>query len=139
MSNEDLKRVREFYENVILQKVILPIEINEIYKLVVPSETNPQGIGYSQKQRAITVYIQNLQKEVLDAFDAFFKGVDKIDVVIPIGSAADTSAVQSHSEDNNQHLLERIAELEAEYQTTEDSGRKRSISMKITNMRKKIK
>jgi hypothetical protein len=169
MTNDDLKRVREFYENVILQKVILPIEINEIYKLVVPSETNPQDLGYNQKQRAISVYIQNLEKDVMEAFDAFMKGIDTTETALPQKQESVNQSLsidnsnQSHSEDdevrqivfNNeeeyvivdgikhdlkkQHILDRIAELEAEYQTTTDSGRKRSISMKLTNMRKKLK
>jgi hypothetical protein len=111
MTNDDLKRVREFYENVILQKVILPIEINDIYKLVVPSETNPQGLGYNQKQRAISVYIQNLEKDVMEAFDAFMKGIDTTETALPQKQESVNQSLsidnsnQSHSEDNMLNIV----------------------------------
>jgi hypothetical protein len=63
MKNKELKKVVDFYNNVILQQIILPLDINEILLLVDPQAPTMQP--YMKKMRAITVYVQSLQAEVL--------------------------------------------------------------------------
>ena len=106
------------------------------------------------------MYIQSLERQVLEEMDNFFKGIDRIDIVIPLNSAANTDAPQSHSEGdnfklqpyespidnpplvNNQdnvHIRNLIQTLEDELETCEDSSEKRSLKMRLTNLRKKLK
>lgn len=112
MTNEDLKKVIDFYNNVILQQIIKPIEITEIYKLVCP--TCDTYIHYRFKQRAIAVYVQNLKKERLEEMENYFKSVDKTDTAAPVEITE-----QSHQEDfslncDNQEVNEIDEKLMAE-------------------------
>lgn len=93
MTHQDLKKVIDFYNQVILQQIIKPLEITEIYKLVCPECDS--YINYKVKQRAIAVYVQNLQKEVIKEMEDFFKGIDKTETAAPVPMTE-----QSHSESN---------------------------------------
>lgn len=93
MTHQELKKVIDFYNQVILQQIIKPLEITEIYKLVCPECDS--YINYKVKQRAIAVYVQNLQKEVIKEMEDFFKGIDKTETAAPVPMTE-----QSHSESN---------------------------------------
>ena len=103
MKHEDLKKVIDFYNNVILQQIIKPLEITEIYKLVCPECDS--YINYKVKQRAIAVYVQNLQKEVIKEMEDFFKGIDKTETALPKNGELDAVGTvenldkQSHEDD----------------------------------------
>ena len=103
MTHQELKKVIDFYNNVILQQIIKPLEITEIYKLVCPECDS--YINYKVKQRAISVYVQNLQKEVIKEMEDFFKGIDSTETTLPkngelesVGTV-ENQPLQSHSED----------------------------------------
>jgi hypothetical protein len=113
MKYEDLKKVKDFYDNIIMQGIIKPIEINEIYKLVCPECDT--YISYAFKQRAIVGYVQTLQKQVLDEMTAFFKGIDETET-----AEITTPAIvgeSSHSEDD---ILE-METIEDEFRNTPDN------------------
>lgn len=140
MTNKELKQVIDYYNNVIKQGIIKPIEVNTIYKLIKGSDADTY-ISYHLKQRAISVYVQNLEKQVLDELDMFFKGIDKTDTASTLGSAADTSMTQSHNEDIIDDIVSdndiEIAILEEEYSKANDANQKRSIRYKINQLKKK--
>jgi hypothetical protein len=72
MTQEELRKIKDFYEQVILQQIIKPIEINEVYCIIHPEELNPRGVAYKLKQRAISVFVQTKEKEVLQMLDELF-------------------------------------------------------------------
>jgi len=110
MTKQELKQVKDFYEQVIMQQIIKPVEIQPIYALVAPHE-NPMA-PYYKKMRAITLFVQALQKDVLDGLEELFDEVEPIaDVDNPMSKhyvdKTETAAPepipakadQSHSED----------------------------------------
>jgi hypothetical protein len=212
MKQSELQQIKDFYENTILQGIIRPLHIDAIYQFIVPTETNPKGIAYKIKQRAIAVFVQNKQWEVLKMVDDLFVPVDKHPIDLQgkqlertdnpktakpdnvltndegdntlksIGTI-ENKHLQSHSEDDDlksqskddisggqssdltpvkvsgvitkeqleeaknnllsdeeqqEKLQARLAELEAEYATSIDSSRKRSISMQLSHLKKKL-
>lgn len=72
MTKLELKQIRDFYEQVILQGIILPLEINKIYKYIHPNELTPERWAYKIKQRAISVFVQNKQWETLKILEDLF-------------------------------------------------------------------
>jgi len=109
MTNKELKKVVDFYSNVIMQQIIKPVEIQEIYRLVKPEGMD---VPYFQKMRAITVFVQDLQQQVLDELEQMFTDFDeeqqvvtndpRLSTYIPKDSAASPITpddTQSHSED----------------------------------------
>jgi hypothetical protein len=99
MNIEEFNKVVDFYQNTILQQVIRPIEINEIYAIIHPEVENPQGIAYKLKQRAISVFVQTRKTFMMKSFEEFLMSMDTSESANTKGSAADTDAPQSHSED----------------------------------------
>lgn len=108
MKQQDLKKVVDFYNNTILQQVIRPIEIREIYKLVKP---DGMDVPYFQKMRAISIFVQGLQQQVIDDLELMFTEFDdeqeeitndpRLSTYIPEGTAASPNTVdttQSHTE-----------------------------------------
>ena len=151
MTNKELKKVVDFYEKVILQQIIKPVEIQEIYKLV-----KPQGmdVPYFQKMRAITVYVQALQKEVLDGLEELFEDFDeeqekitndpRISTYIPKDSAASPNTpddTQSHNEDaitEEEAIQTLISDYEKQYSKATTANDKRSLKMKINKLKKQL-
>ena len=145
MTHQELKKVIDFYNQVILQQIIKPLEITEIYKLVCPECDS--YINYKVKQRAIAVYVQNLQKEVIKEMEDFFKGIDKTETAAPMPMTE-----QSHSEecppmefsnadvtdDEAREAAEKITAWRNELETATDANQKRSLKQKINKMNKKM-
>jgi len=119
MTHQDLKKVIDFYNNVILQQIIKPLEITEIYKLVCP--TCDSYINYKVKQRAIAVYVQNLQKEVIKEMEDFFKGIDSTETAAPVPMTE-----QSHSEDDTMDAINEMNEIEEELENSQLSDNHQS-------------
>ena len=147
MKQSELKKVVDFYQNVICQQIIKPVEIREIYKLVKP---DGMDVPYFQKMRAITVYVQSLQKEVLDGLEEMFEEFDeeqetitsdpRLSTYIPKDSAASPLAknsetdTQSHEEDADSELVK----LERAYEAADNANQKRSLKMKINKLKKQL-
>ena len=74
MKKNELKKVVDFYNNVICQQIIKPVEIQEIYELVEPE---PQLVPYYRKMRAISVYVQGLQQQVIADLDDLMSDFDE--------------------------------------------------------------
>lgn len=149
MNNKDLKYVVDFYNNVIMQQIIKPLECEKAYRLV-KGEAAP-AVPYYQKMRAISVYVQGLQQQVLDGLEQMFEDFDdeqeelashddpRSKDYIPKDSAASPSVpdnTQSHTEEVNDVDMQ-IADLEAKYEKAEDANEKRSITMKIKALKNK--
>jgi len=145
MKDQDLKKVINFYRNVIVQQIIKPIEIREIYFLVKPSGMD---VPYFQKMRAISVFVQGLEQEVIDGLEDMFEDFDneqeeiitndpRLSTFIPEDSAASPltkDETQSHSEDDKKYSELDI--LEEQYAIATDANQKRSLKMKINKLKK---
>lgn len=132
MDVNELKKVKNFYETVICQGIIKPIEMNEIYSLVFPQEKDVNLIPMMLKQRRITAFMQNKYAEVLNMFDDLF--IDKPQT----GSAPIyDKTMQSHSEDeSDNHKL--LAKYEYELEKELDANARRSLKQKIYHIKKRI-
>ena len=147
MTNKELKSVVDFYNNVILQQIIKPVEIVPIYKLVKPQ--GPELVPHFQKMRAITVFVQGLQQNVLDDLEELFEDFDEEQEKLaetnnPMLSTYIPPEEQSHSEDPIEvnpdimkvHKLE--TELEELKDIPENKVRRTSLKRQITVLNKKI-
>lgn len=160
MNEKDFNKVIEFYENVIKQQIIKPLEINEIYSIIHPEVENPQGMAYKLKQRAISVFVGTRKAIVMKSFDDFLKSFDTTDISIPNNpsihienpsheeSFADTQEVTQvldnetphRSDSDTQEVTDaevQIALLEAEYENANDANEKRSLKTKIRHLKNK--
>lgn len=156
MTKKELKTVVDFYENVIMQQIIKPIECEEAYRIIKPDGA---AIPYHQKMRAITIYVQGLKKEVLDGLEDMFNDFDteqeelastddpRSKDYIPKDSAASPSIpddTQSHKEDPtyikvSEPLDEPMTELqrlEIDYEKATEANEKRSLKMRINKIKK---
>lgn len=105
MRAKELKRVVDFYKNVILQFIIKPVEINEIFLLVRPNETIMQP--YMKKQKAITLYVQSYQQEVLDSLGELFENaVNEIDGVVSLDSKSEPDETSNLK--NGEHVTTEL-------------------------------
>jgi len=153
MTQQQLKEIREFYTNTIMQGVIRPIEINKIYCYIHPEESNPMGVAYKIKQRAISVFVQNKQWQVLEMLEDLF--TDKTDTSEPLDNPSiridnpsheEDFEVSQENEDNQSHseviivptIMEKIAEIEKELETCTDSNESRSLKMRLNHLKKKL-
>ena len=168
MKKEDIKKVKDFYENVIMQQIIKPVEIQAIYELVAPHENPMQP--YYKKMRAITLFVQGLQGDVLDGLEELFDEVepipdtdnpmsknyvDKTDTALPDGSVTLSvdNETQSHREDvkidpntglpfkvitDEEAQATLLADYEAAYKLASTANEKRSLTMKIKALKKKM-
>ena len=75
MKQNELKKVLAFYNDVILQQIIKPQEIEEIYRYVNP---NGAAVPYYKKMRDITIYVQSLKQSVVDGVQELILEVDDI-------------------------------------------------------------
>lgn len=109
MNQKELKQVVDFYNKVIMQQIIKPLEMRAVFKLVNPNGSDQ--IPYYQKMRQVTVYVQALQQEVLDGLEDLFEESDEehlaittdpqLSTYIPPDSAAsplEPDDTQSHNE-----------------------------------------
>lgn len=83
MNENDFNKVVEFYEKTIMQGIIRPLEINEIYSIIHPEVENPMGMAYKLKQRAIAVFVGTRKAQMLKSFEDFLKTFDTTDISIP--------------------------------------------------------
>lgn len=145
MKQSDLKKVNDFYDNVIRKQIILPLEINEIYLLVAPNEPIMQP--YAKKMGAITRFIQGYQQDVLDELEDLFDEVEYIDTedprssnyVHPTKSEDMPPEEQSHQEvinfDTELEILEKGLVNIAD--TPENKKARTVLKSKITKLKKK--
>lgn len=134
MDVNELKKVKNFYETVICQGIIKPLEMNEIYSLVFPQEKEVNLIPMMLKQRRITAFVQNKYSEVLTMLEDAFKVIDQPQT----GSApVYDKQQQSHSEDeSDNHKL--LAKYEYELEKELDANARRSLKQKIYHIKKRI-
>jgi len=163
MKKEEIEKVRDFYLNVIKQGIIKPIEINDIYLIIFPETENVKGIAYKLKMRAISVYVMNKQKEVLNNLEQVFNDFDE-QYKSKAMSTIENDVNSTHHEDDERTIIfnsdeglveidnvvtkvhmndvltpyGELKQLEAEYEQATDSNTKRSISMKINYLKKKM-
>ena len=95
MTQEELKKIKDFYEKVILQQIILPNKIDEIYTLIHPEAKNLNMIAYIRKQLEIITFMNTQYKKLIDVTET----------ALPKSGESETQTVsvdnegQSHSED----------------------------------------
>ena len=95
MTQEELKKIKDFYEKVILQQIILPNKIDEIYTLIHPEAKNLNMIAYIRKQLEIITFMNTQYKKLIDVTET----------ALPKNGESETQTVsvdnegQSHSED----------------------------------------
>ena len=65
----DLKKVKNFYDDVIMKQIILPLEINEILHLVNPDETTMQT--YAKKMGIISRFIQKYEGNLEASIESY--------------------------------------------------------------------
>jgi len=105
------------------------------------------------EQQQIDYILANLNTNL----EVYLKTIDSVESASMIGSAADTDIEQSHSEVTDaevQQVLdartivdeakiwtteEKIAQIETELETCVDSNEKRSLKMRLNNLKKKLK
>jgi hypothetical protein len=133
MKQSELKKVVDFYNQVIQKQIIKPVEINEIFNLIHPERS--VQVPYFQKMRAITVYVQSLQQQVLDGLEDMFNEFDeeqkeleetndpRLSTYIPKDSAASPNTVddtQSHKEDVNYHQQSDESQLKEKFNYSDE-------------------
>lgn len=95
MTQEELKKIKDFYEKVILQQIILPNKIDEIYTLIHPEAKNLNMIAYIRKQLEIITFMNTQYKKLIDVTET----------ALPKNGESEAQTVsvdnegQSHSED----------------------------------------
>ena len=153
MKQQEFEKVVQFYNEVIMQQIIKPLEINEIYSIIHPEVENPQGIAYKLKQRAISVFVGTRKEMVMKSFEDFLKTIDKTDSNEPLDNPSIRVDNPSHEEDFDE-LQKEFSEfddtklqedemsplelLEASYELAQDANEKRSIKMRINKLKKQL-
>ena len=149
MNKEDYQKVKKFYDEVITQGILAPLQINEIWCIVTNKKVEEaQQVPYRLKQRDIAVFVQNLTNEMINELEDLFnhaddvaKNIDSVETNVPkdtktIGTMENKDE-QSHQEDDLYTDVDmQIASLETQYNNAEDANEKRSIKMKLNKLRK---
>lgn len=95
MTQEELKKIKDFYEKVILQQIILPNKIDEIYTLIHPEAKNLNMIAYIRKQLEIITFMNTQYKKLIDVTEtALPKNGESEAQTVSVDNE-----VQSHAED----------------------------------------
>ena len=66
LTKQNAKKVKDFYENVIMKQIIEPTKINEVFSLI--DDREPSLIQYFLKQRTITLFVNNKLQEAVEDF-----------------------------------------------------------------------
>ena len=67
ITKQDAKKVKDFYENVIMKQIIEPVKINEVFSLI--DDREPSLVQYFLKQRTITLFVNNNLNELIKDFE----------------------------------------------------------------------
>jgi hypothetical protein len=144
---EDIIWAKKVYDDVIWTQVLNPTLVLEAHKKLFGFSADNK---IQAKIRVFNWFQYQFKPSMIDTFlkKQSSDSTETADITTPsiVGESSHSEGldknIKTDNQDNTlkkQSLEDRIAELEQEYQTTTDTGRKRSISMKITNMKKKLK
>jgi len=74
LTKEQVKEIKDFYENVIKKQIIKPIELNKIYSYLIPDK-HPLTVRYGLKVREINMFIEYTYSKLIKELDDLFEGV----------------------------------------------------------------
>ncbi|MFW6242803.1 MAG: hypothetical protein ACOC2W_01455 [bacterium] len=156
MNLEQYKYVEKVYNEIIKTQLLKPKEIKTAANYILNNKEDAL-ISTLRAKRIIYSFMNNQAKKFLEAFEEVLedvdddKSVDKTDTNAP--EPEPKPEEQSHSEDDDVHytgikeqedtedldaVKQQIKELEQKRENSNDSNEKRSLSMKINYLKKKL-